>query len=168
MEELFKVREKFMKKLAIATAVSAVLLTGCAGTYDKAQTGAVLGALTGTALAYGLGKDSGNKDLWLIAGGAAGGLFGHSIGKKLDERDRLLLGETVQQTLEKAPDNSVGSWNNPNSGNSGTIVPTQTHMSATNQPCREFTTTINIGGQQQQGVGTACRQADGSWLIQQG
>ena len=66
----------------------------------------MLGALTGTALAYGLGKDSGNKDLWLIAGGAAGGLFGHSIGKKLDERDRLLLGETVQQTLEKAPDNS--------------------------------------------------------------
>ena len=41
-------------------------------------------------------------------------------------------------------------------------------MSANNQPCREFTTTINIGGQQQQGVGTACRQADGSWLIQQG
>ena len=70
MEELFKVREKVMKKLVIATAVSAVLLTGCAGTYDKAQTGAVLGALTGTALAYGLGKDSGNKDLWLIAGGA--------------------------------------------------------------------------------------------------
>ena len=165
MEELFKVREKFMKKLAIATAVSAVLLTGCAGTYDKAQTGAVIGALTGTALAYGLGKDSGKKDLWLVAGAAAGGLFGHNIGKKLDERDRLLMGQTLQMTLEEAPDNAAGAWNNPNTGNSGSVTPTQTHMSATNQPCREFVQYVLIGGVERQAYGTACRQADGSWRI---
>ena len=159
---------KDMKKLVLATAISATLLTGCAGTYNKATTGAALGALTGTALAYGLGKDSGKKDLWLVAGAAAGGLFGHNIGAKLDERDRLLMGETVHQTLEKAPDNSIGSWKNPNSGNSGTITPTQTHMSANNQPCREFTQTVFIGGQPQQAYGTACRQSDGSWKIQQG
>ena len=50
----------------------------------------------------------------------------------------------------------------------GSVTPTATHLSANEQPCREFTTTVNIGGQPQQGYGTACRQADGSWKIQQG
>ena len=157
-----------MKNVVITTVLATTLLTGCAGTYNKATTGAALGALTGTALAYGLAKDSGKKDLWLIAGAAAGGLIGNNIGAKLDERDRLLLGQTFQNTMETAPTNQAGSWNNPNTGNSGSVTPTATHLSANEQPCREFTTTVNIGGQPQQGYGTACRQADGSWKIQQG
>ena len=157
-----------MKNVVITTVLATTLLTGCAGTYNKATTGAALGAIAGTALAYGLAKDSGKKDLWLIAGAAAGGLVGNNIGAKLDERDRLLLGQTFQNTLENAPTNQAGSWNNPNTGNSGSVTPTATHLSANEQPCREFTTTVNIGGQPQQGYGTACRQADGSWKIQQG
>ena len=157
-----------MKNVVITTVLATTLLTGCAGTYNKATTGAALGALTGTALAYGLGKDSSKKGLWLIAGAAAGGLAGNKIGAALDERDRLLLGETVQQTLEHGPTNSVGSWSNPDSGNSGTITPTQTMVGANNQPCREFYTTVNIGGELSQAYGTACRQNDGSWKIQQG
>ena len=157
-----------MKNVVITTVLATTLLTGCAGTYNKATTGAALGAIAGTALAYGLAKDSGKKDLWLIAGAAAGGLVGNNIGAKLDERDRLLLGQTFQNTLENAPTNQSGSWNNPNTGNSGSVTPTATHLSANEQPCREFTTTVNIGGQPQQGYGTACRQADGSWKIQQG
>lgn len=31
--------------------------------------------------------------------------------------------------------------------------------------CREFTQTIRVGNQKQEGVGTACLQADGSWQI---
>ena len=156
-----------MKNVVITTVLATTLLTGCAGTYDKAQTGAVLGALTGTALAYGLGKDSSNKNAWLIAGAAAGGMIGNNIGAKLDERDRLLLGQTFQNTMEMGPNHSVGQWHNPNTGNSGTVTPTQTMISANNQPCREFTTTVNIGGELSQAYGTACRQNDGSWKIQQ-
>jgi len=155
-----------MKKLMMIGLITLPLMSGCAGTYNKATTGAALGALTGTALAYGLGKDSSKKGLWLIAGAAAGGLAGNAIGKQLDERDRLLLGKTFQNTMETAPNNQVGGWNNPNSGNSGTVTPTQTMVSSNNQPCREFTTTINIGGELTQGYGTACRQNDGSWKIQ--
>jgi surface antigen len=33
--------------------------------------------------------------------------------------------------------------------------------------CREFTATVTIGGQQQQAVGQACLQADGSWQVTQ-
>ena len=96
-----------MKNVVITTVLATTLLTGCAGTYNKATTGAALGALTGTALAYGLGKDSSKKNLWLIAGAAAGGMIGNNIGAKLDERDRLLLGQTFQNTLETAPTNQV-------------------------------------------------------------
>ena len=156
-----------MKKLMIATVLATTLMSGCAGTYNKATTGAALGALTGTALAYGLGKDSSKKGLWLIAGAGLGALVGNNIGAQLDERDRLLMGQSFQNTMETAPTNYVGDWNNPDSGNSGTVTPTQTAISKSGQPCREFTTTISVGGQPQQGYGTACRQADGSWKIVQ-
>jgi len=150
-----------------AILIAMCLMTGCAGTYTKQDTGTALGALTGGALAYGLGQDSSKKELWTILGVGLGAVIGNNIGAQLDERDRLMAGQTLQHTLEKAPTNAVGSWNNPDSGNSGTIVPTQTTMSSNNQPCREFTTTVYVGGQEQQGYGTACRQADGSWKIVQ-
>src|SRR6266478_1035450 len=33
--------------------------------------------------------------------------------------------------------------------------------------CREFTAPVTVGGQQQQAVGQACQQPDGSWQITQ-
>src|SRR5258705_13201104 len=33
--------------------------------------------------------------------------------------------------------------------------------------CREFTTTVTVGGQPQQAFGQACQQPDGSWQITQ-
>ena len=56
---------------------------------------------------------------------------------------------------------------NPDTHNSGTFTPKSTVMQANGQPCREFTQTVSIGGQMQEAYGTACRQADGSWKIQQ-
>ena len=152
---------------AILLIAVAIMVNGCAGTYTKKDTGTALGALTGGALAYGLGKNSSNKNIWMILGVASGALLGNNIGAQLDEKDRLLAGQTVQQTLELGPDNSIGSWNNPNTGHSGTVTPTATHTGSTGQPCREFITTVIVGGTEQQGYGTACRQADGSWKIVQ-
>ena len=53
----------------------------------------------------------------------------------------------------------------PDSGNSGVIYPTKTY-SRGDQPCREFTQEIIIGGKIQTGYGKACRMADGSWQLQ--
>ena len=161
----FTKKERIM--WAIALIVIAAMMSGCAGTITKKDTGTALGALTGGALAYGLGKDSSNKNIWMILGVGAGALLGNNIGAQLDEKDRLLAGQTIQQTLELGPDNSIGSWQNPNTGHSGTVVPTQTVVASTGQPCREFITTVTVGGVEQQGYGTACRQADGSWKIVQ-
>jgi surface antigen len=67
--------------------------------------------------------------------------------------------------LENNKINSQAVWKNPDSGNSGVIYPTKTY-SLGDQPCREFTQEINIGGKIHTGYGKACRMADGSWDIQ--
>ena len=68
--------------------VTLPLLGGCA---TKMQTGTAIGALTGGALAYGLGKDSGNKELWTVLGIGLGAMVGSNIGQQLDERGRILI-----------------------------------------------------------------------------
>ena len=156
-----------MKKLAIATVMSAALLTGCAGTYSKQDTGTAAGALLGGGLAYGLGQNSSNKEIWTVLGIGLGAMLGNQIGQQLDERDRLMMGQSFQTALERAPNNQSSSWSNPNTGNSGYTTPTATRYTTNGTPCREFTQTVMIGGQSQQAYGTACRQADGSWKIQQ-
>ncbi len=153
-----------MKKLLLVGLVSLPLIGGCA---TKMETGTALGALAGGALAYGLGQNSSNKELWTVLGVGAGAMLGSSIGQQLDHRDQLLLGQTVQHTLETAPNNAVGQWQNPNTGNSGTVVPTQTYTASNGAPCREFIQTIYVGGYPEEGYGTACRQPDGSWQIVQ-
>lgn len=156
-----------MNKLVIATVVSATLMTGCAGSYSKQDSGTAAGALLGGGLAYGLGQNSSNKEIWTVLGIGLGAMLGNNIGQQLDERDRLMMGQSFQTALERAPDNSSSSWNNPNTGNSGQTRPTRTVMASNGTPCREFTQTVMIGGQSQQAYGTACRMSDGSWKIQQ-
>ena len=152
-----------MKKLMMIGLVSLPLLGGCA---TKMQTGTAIGALTGGALAYGLGQDSSNKEVWTVLGIGLGAMIGQSIGQQLDERDRYLMAQTFEHTMEKAPTNASGQWQNPDTGHGGTITPTNTIVT-NGTPCREFTQTVSIGGQMQEAYGTACRQADGSWKIQQ-
>ena len=68
-----------MKKLMMIGLVTLPLLGGCA---TKMQTGTAIGALTGGALAYGLGQDSHNKELWTVLGIGLGAMIGQNIGKQ--------------------------------------------------------------------------------------
>ena len=67
-----------MKKLMMIGLVTLPLVSGCA---TKMETGTALGALTGGALAYGLGKDSSNKELWTVLGIGLGAMVGSNIGQ---------------------------------------------------------------------------------------
>jgi len=73
--------------------------------------------------------------------------------------------DTLQNALEYNRTNQASSWVNPDTGGTGTVVPTRTFESSSGQPCREFQQTIVIGGREEQGYGTACRQPDGTWRI---
>ena len=154
------------KPLCLLTVgVMSISLTACemGGQKEAFGTlgGAVLGGLAGSQFGDGRGR--------LIATGLGtllGAAAGSQIGKSLDRADQLYLERTTQQTLESAPDGQVSEWVNPNSGNSGTIVPQATYQDqASGRYCREFQQTVTIGNEVHDAYGTACRQPDGDWEI---
>ncbi len=140
-----------------------LLLTACE---TKQQTGTLLGAATGALVGSRFGGGSGR----LIAtgvGAVAGGFIGNKIGQNMDETDRLKMQQSNATALENSRTGSASKWSNPDTGNSGTITPRKTFTNDNGQPCREYVQSITVGGKTEQGYGTACRQADGSWKIVQ-
>ncbi len=123
--------------------------------------GAGAGALAGSAIGDGRGQMAA-----IAVGTLLGATMGQEIGKSLDRADRLAMRQTMNSSLEHSPSGKVSEWRNPDSGNYGTYTPQPAYQTANNQTCREFQQTITVGGQQQSGYGTACRQPDGSWQIQ--
>lgn len=93
-----------------------------------------------------------------------GSVFGQDVGE-LMAPEQLAMSDTIQYALENNPSNQSSDWVNPDTGNSGGIVPVRTFTDGQRGPCREFISTIVIGGEQQQGYGTACRQPDGTWQL---
>jgi surface antigen len=128
----------------------------------KAVLGAVVGAGAGALLAGALGGRG-----WTVAAAAlAGGLIGGAIGHRLDEKDKQMAAEAAYRAFEANKSGEASVWNNPDSGNHGSITPTKTRQLASGQYCREYRQEIWIGDEKQQSYGTACRQADGTWQIQ--
>jgi surface antigen len=151
----------------IAALMLVVMLGGCAqvgqGISDnpKATMGGMLGAAGGGLIAAAAGGGTAG----IIGGVLIGGLLGGALGGALDSRDKQLAAQNAQNTFENARTGETSTWKNPDSGHSGSITPTNTFQNASGQYCREYQQTINVGGQKEQGYGTACRQADGSWKI---
>lgn len=131
----------------------------------KQAVGTVTGMVIGGKIARDLTKDSSNKSLWTLAGVTLGAFLGNEIGASMDKTDLLMAQNARNFALENNKINSRAAWNNPDSGNSGVIYPTKTYNFG-DQPCREFTQEISIGGKIQTGYGKACRMADGSWQLQ--
>jgi hypothetical protein len=77
----------------------------------------------------------------------------------------VIAQDPLQGALENNRTNQASTWVNPDTGDSGTVVPVRTYENGQGRPCREFQRTIIIGGREEQGYGTACRQTDGTWRI---
>lgn len=75
------------------------------------------------------------------------------------------FGDGFQSALENNRTNQASTWVNPDTGRTEMVAPVGTFEGAQGQPCREFIQNIFIGGREEQGYGTACRQPDGSWQI---
>jgi surface antigen len=101
--------------------------------------------------------------LSLALGGAAGA-FGQDYGM-LSGPEQGAMFDTFQYAMENNAVNHAAEWVNPDAATSGAVVPIRTFADSQGQPCREFITSIVIGGREEQGYGTACRQPDGSWQI---
>lgn len=156
------------KKIAVIPLVG-VLMTGLVACennkYGQKQTGGgILGGVAGGLLGSQIGGGKGK--LAATAAGAILGVFvGSSIGKSLDKADRLYASQTANAALERNTSGQSSTWSNPDSGHSGTITLVRTVQSADRSPCREYQTTVTIGGKTETAYGRACRQSDGSWQV---
>ena len=154
-----------MRQVLVLFMIFAFLLVGCTQHMGaKEGTGALLGATAGAVLGSNVGKGKGNV-VAIAIGALAGALFGQEVGRSLDRADRIAMGQNAQYSLEHTRSNETTRWDNPDSGNSGTMTPTRTYQQSAGQYCREYRQTVIVGGEKQDAYGTACRQPDGSWLI---
>jgi surface antigen len=162
-----------MRKI-VAVAVVSLLLAACAqpGTgagpgevgMNKTTGGALVGAAAGGLVGSQFGGGAG-KGVATLFGVLAGGLVGSQIGKSLDQNDLAYAQRSQQQAFEAGRSGQPVAWRNPDSGASGTVVPRPAYQQPNGAYCREFQQNITVGGQTQQGYGTACRQPDGSWKV---
>lgn len=157
---------KTVSRIAVAALIAASTLSlGACSQYGQKETGgtligAGLGGLLGSQFGHGTGK--------LVATGlgvAAGGLLGNHIGRSLDRADQAYLYQASERA-QSAPIGETITWNNPQSGNYGSVTPTREgYQPSTGAFCREYQQEIVVGGKRQQGYGQACRQPDGSWKV---
>lgn len=145
----------------------AIGLTACdSSQYGQKQT---VGGLTGAALGGLLGAQfgSGRGQLATTAVGVLlGALAGTEVGRTMDQVDRMKADQAAHQA-HQAPLGQTVAWNNPDSGNSGTVTALRDGTSSQGQYCREYRQTITVAGRTEQGYGVACRQPDGTWRLLQ-
>ena len=67
--------------------------------------------------------------------------------------------------LETAPSGTAVPWRNPDNGHVGTVTPVRTYQASSGGYCREYETTVTVGGKLERGYGKACWQPDGSWHV---
>lgn len=147
----------------ILVIAATLFIGGCANTSNQDR-GVLLGMAAGGIIGNQIGNGRG-QSLATIAGAAAGGAAGAAIGSRMDEADRMNMRAARSESLESGFTGESSGWSNPDTGNSGQVTPVRTYQNASGQYCREFQQEITIGGETEQGFGTACRQANGSWQI---
>jgi surface antigen len=150
-------------KLTVFAIAVALLGAGCEQGTEKQTVGTLVGAAGGGLLGAQFG--SGTGQLAATAIGALGGAFiGNQVGKSMDQVDRMKAQQAIDQSAQ-APIGQTITWNNPKTGNSGSVTAVRDGTSSTGEYCREYQQTITVGGKTEQAFGTACRQPDGSWQI---
>ena len=160
-------------KQRLSVSMIALMLTACAtgpngqpvnSMGNKETMGTVLGGVGGALLGSTIGKGDGRL-VAVAAGTLLGAALGNSVGQSLDNADLAMYNQTSQRALETVQPGQSLPWSNPQSGNYGSITPTNVYQTADGGYCREYTQTISVGGKTQKGYGRACRQPDGSWQI---
>lgn len=148
-----------MKKVsaAIIALAMATSLASCTGEYTRGQSGAVMGGAGGALIGQAIGKST---EATLI-GVAVGSMLGYIVGNEMDKRDRMELNNVYETGVSGRPT----SWQNPDSGNSYTVIP-QPAVQSQSGPCRKAEIRAIIDGRPETTYSTACRDASGQWVLQ--
>ncbi|HLD16124.1 MAG TPA: RT0821/Lpp0805 family surface protein [Coxiellaceae bacterium] len=145
-----------MLSTVAALAVSAALVVGCE---TKEGTGTLVGATGGAAIGSQFGHGEGRL-LGAAVGALLGGFMGNRIGASMDAKDQA----NMQNAIVTTPVGSQAQWTNAQTGRTYTVTPVN-EASTSDGYCREYQTTVTVGGQVQKAYGKACRQPDGQWKL---
>jgi len=146
----------------VALLATVALTAGCAQrNWTGGDTGAVLGGAAGAAVGHQFGSGSG-QTLATVAGAIAGAVLGRRVGQNMSNSDRNRFGST----LASSPAGNTNYWTNERTNDSYWVTPTSSNYTANNRTCRKFRMQANIGGRNDYVNGTACRQPDGTWVVQ--
>ncbi len=144
--------------------VAASLLTACADMGAKQTGGSVLGGVGGAVAGAQFGKGKGQLAATAL-GAVLGAFIGSEVGKSLDRADQMAM-TRASESAHTAPVGQAISWNNPESGNHGSITPVRDGTDrASGAYCREYQTTVVVDGKTEKAFGQACRQPDGTWKV---
>jgi len=98
-----------------------------------------------------------------VAAGSAIAVFLHpDTIRVLDRSDRPHLERALIRAHNAFPGARI-EWKNPETGNSGTVMPTGTGHTPEGLPCREMRQDIHAGGQEHHTYLRACQLVDGTW-----
>ena len=158
-------------RIAAAAVALTMIAAGCQNARET--TGALVGTAIGAAAGSKVGDGSGQVVATAI-GAAVGLMVGANIGRKLDEHAQMTARNATVRALDTAtPGGPAITWEAPNAQGSGgpvhgTVSIARQGALADGRPCREYVQTVNIGGEEAQARGTACRDAYGEWVIVDG
>jgi surface antigen len=138
-----------MMRIQVAVVAATMLLAGCS-TFGGGRTSSPMAASAA----------SGPAAPETIIAAMGGGLIGGSLGAGLSEGDRQTALQAEYRALEHTPAGKAVDWQGSRGG--GSVTAAQPYRVGS-QDCRQYTQTVNAGGQSRSARGTACRNPDGSW-----
>ncbi len=140
---------------------------------NKAQTGAMGGAAGGALI----GQMIGHSTEATLIGAAIGTMLGYIVGNEMDKYDRAM----VNKTFEEGESWKTKEWKNPDTGNEYRMTPRPAYQDKPIRPrvkkrrnqyrqptrvCRQAEIEAWIDGKYQKTYTTACRDANGQWVLQ--
>lgn len=150
-----------MKQFATLLLVvcSAFILSSCANTgMSKGTQGAIGGAAAGALIGQAIGHNTGGT----LIGAAVGTMLGYIVGNEMDKYDR----QQLNHVYERGVSGTSSAWVNPDSGNQYQVTPQPAYVGPNNQNCRKAEIMAVINGKQERTYSTACRDAQGNWVLQ--
>ncbi len=150
-------------RTVIGLLVAALSLTGCVTNETGGQVGGgLLGAVAGQQTVRAIGGGENAQLLGALVGAAAGAYAGGMIGRRLDERDRLLAEQARTRALDGTGTQRVDWTSAANQGISGRA---EARPSTASANCRVVTEVAYIRGEEVTEERTFCRNAEGAWNV---
>ncbi|HER25513.1 MAG TPA: hypothetical protein ENI69_00220 [Rhodospirillales bacterium] len=160
-----------MKKIL---AISLIMVTTACSTVEDSveavqnmSTSQIVGTVAGAYVGGTLGAKIGGGIGQLMAisiGVVVGAGSGYTLGTLLDPSDYAFYNDNAQQTLSAKNNGVITQWSNPQTGNGGIFRATRSYTTGDGRYCREFRAAMAVAGTIENRIGSACQQADGTWL----